>query len=165
MRLVLLGLILVGALFLVFRMMSRKGAGGEGSRDTSTEIETTVAGVLEHCQNFVRNMHVETSFLVVLCKPANKEDAAAFAQISIEDGVFGVDHVFTSEANRESADKFTALAEKSGLTVAHREGNGVEYLRVVPADPPAFLDRVLREVLGLSDAAAVTVFWSWPESG
>lgn len=117
-----------------------------------------VSSVPSEVADFTTQDLGDGSFLVFLPDIAGADGLSAFSQVSMESGVLGVDPVFTAEANISSEASFRELAAAHELSVTELCRNGVEYLRVEPSDPGAFLHTVLCEVFALDSSSQITVF-------
>lgn len=145
--------LLAGLIAIPFIAMERKRI---RSNDTSSS-HSRVRDVPSLANDFLQRGPNNGSFIAFLTDDYGDDGAASFAQISVERGRVGLDHVFTSRLNRLSADKFEQLMSASGVSVTRRTHDGVEYLRGETDEAPALARETLRSVLECADDRSISV--------
>ena len=137
--LIALAVVSVIAIFL-FRVMSANDTdGGFVSIDDFPELVTAI-----------QKTGKDGAFWVVLIPgTALKDGLAANLQYSMENGVLGLDWVLIADRNISERKKFVQIVEKLGHRVDLKEGNGVQYLRVVEVkNMPELGQIVLKQLFG-----------------
>ena len=135
------------------------------SPSASDERTILVSEAPAETDKFAIANNADGSFLVFITDRMGPDDGAGFAQVSVENGKLGVDHVFSAEINRTTERDFRNVAKSEGLTVVEAEHNGIQYLRVETDSPGRLIRRVLRRVNRLRHSESIKIFSNVTASG
>ena len=92
-------------------------------------------------------------WVVLVPKTAHNDGLAANLQYSIEDGTLGLDWVLIAQRNLQDKEKFLQVIKAAGSHADLKEGNGVQYLRVVDNKNIVELGQVvLKQLYGVNSS-------------
>jgi uncharacterized membrane protein YiaA len=92
-------------------------------------------------------------WVVLVPRTAGNDELAANLQYSIEDGALGLDWVLIAQRNMREKNKFLQVIKDAGSHADLKEGNGVQYLRVVDNKNLAEIGQaVLKQLFGTTSS-------------
>jgi hypothetical protein len=143
--LVILGAVAAVALLLLLLGKVRSGNG-------PTLRVRDVPQAIEQLRQKGRNL----AFLVFMFEPLAKPAVDGInLQLSIENGLLGLDWVLISQDNVADRARVEAFIRLRGHAVRELEGNGVRYLRVEDGDVSALASAIIRDLYRLGPEATL----------
>lgn len=149
------GVALLAALTAAAVLLHRRSRG----RAYPAERDPVRAGDVRRVFDALVGTGREGSFVVFIFNPADRpsmEDALNVG-FSIDGGRPGFDWLLATPGNIADRERFAALAESEGRTVAERETGQGRYLRVEDGDLPGLCALVLARLYGLDDDSQLDV--------